>query len=159
VLECEQLYVDAHCQGGALHWMSAFHTFCSEWLALRSFFSVLQYTSDVTVVPCCMNSTINTSFLSNKPGAISFPGDVCLNLFGLFHECVCIHCFDWSLVSTITNETQISSPVTCMMWLRNSLPSLWYHSQKAYKSRSHSLCFVRTHAHFRSPCCTKLVIA
>jgi hypothetical protein len=32
VLECEQLYsyVDAHCHGGALHRISAFHTFCSD---------------------------------------------------------------------------------------------------------------------------------
>jgi hypothetical protein len=51
--------------------------------------------------------------------------DVCLNLFSLF-ECVCIHCFDCSLVTTFTNETQILSPVTCMMSLKNSLPYLWY---------------------------------
>jgi hypothetical protein len=25
---------------------------------------------------------------------------------------VCIHCFDFSLVSTFTNKTQVSSPVT-----------------------------------------------
>jgi hypothetical protein len=31
VLECEQLYADMHRHGGALHHMSAFHTFCSEW--------------------------------------------------------------------------------------------------------------------------------
>jgi hypothetical protein len=30
------------------------------------FLSVLQYTSDIIVVPCCMNSTISTSFLSPK---------------------------------------------------------------------------------------------
>jgi hypothetical protein len=28
-------------------------------------------------------------------------------LFGLFIEYVCIHCFDCSLVSTFTNETQV----------------------------------------------------
>jgi hypothetical protein len=31
VLKSEQLYVDAHCHGGALHHMSAFHAFYSEW--------------------------------------------------------------------------------------------------------------------------------
>jgi hypothetical protein len=31
-IECEHLYADMHCHGGALHWMSAFHAFCSEWL-------------------------------------------------------------------------------------------------------------------------------
>jgi hypothetical protein len=33
----------------------------------------------------------------------------------LFGECVCIHCFDCSLVSAFTNETQVSSLVTHMM--------------------------------------------
>jgi hypothetical protein len=32
---------------------------------------------------------------------------------------VCIHCFDCSFVSTFTYETQVSSPVTHTMWLRN----------------------------------------
>jgi hypothetical protein len=31
VLECEQLYADAHCHWGTLHRMSAFHAFCAEW--------------------------------------------------------------------------------------------------------------------------------
>jgi hypothetical protein len=31
VLECEQLYTDVHCHGGALHWISAFLASCSEW--------------------------------------------------------------------------------------------------------------------------------
>jgi hypothetical protein len=52
--------------------MSAFHAFCSEWLTLRSFFSVSQYNFDVIVVPCCMNFTISTPFLSQKTVAISF---------------------------------------------------------------------------------------
>jgi hypothetical protein len=46
----------------------------------------------------------------------------------LFGDCACIHCFDCPLVSTFTNETQVSSPVT--MWLWNSWPSLWYHSKR-----------------------------
>jgi hypothetical protein len=29
MLECKQLYADMHWHGGALHQMSAFHTFCS----------------------------------------------------------------------------------------------------------------------------------
>jgi hypothetical protein len=74
------------------------------------FFSVLQYTSDVTVVPCCMNSTIRTFFLSQKTVSISFlAGRRLFKLLGLFGECASIHCFDCSLVSTFTNETQVSS--------------------------------------------------
>jgi hypothetical protein len=59
-------------------------------------------------------------------------------LFSLFRKCVCIHYFDWSLVSTFTNETQVSSPVTHTMWLRNSSPSLLYRSKKC-QSQSHSV--------------------
>jgi hypothetical protein len=48
--------------------------------ALRSFFSVLQCTYDIIVVPCCMNSTISTPFLSHKSAGIKFLADnVCLN--------------------------------------------------------------------------------
>jgi hypothetical protein len=74
-----------------------------------------------------MNSTISTPFLSQKLDAISFlAGIQRLNFFGLLGECVCIHYFDCSVVSTFTYKTQVSSPVTCMMSLRNSLPSFWY---------------------------------
>jgi hypothetical protein len=31
VLECKQLYTEAHCHGRALYQTSAFHAFCSEW--------------------------------------------------------------------------------------------------------------------------------
>jgi hypothetical protein len=104
VLECEHLYADMHCHGGALHRMSAFHAFCSDWTALYRFFSVWQYTSDIIVVPRCMNSTMSTTFLSHKTSTISFLADnVCLNFFGLSAECVCIHCLtaDCSFVSTL----------------------------------------------------------
>jgi hypothetical protein len=121
-------------------------------------FSVSQYTCDVIVAPCCRNSTISTPFLFQETGAISFLADVCLNFFGLFGECVCIHCFDCSLVSTFANETQVSSPVTCTMRLRNSSPSLWYCSKKS-QSWSDSLHFVCTREHFQNPSCAKLVKA
>jgi hypothetical protein len=42
---------------------------------------------------------------------------------------VCINCFDCSLVSTSTNETRVSPPITHTMWLINSSPFLWYHSK------------------------------
>jgi hypothetical protein len=42
----------------------------------QSFYGIVsQYTSDVIVVPCCMNSTISTPFLSQKAAAISFLAD------------------------------------------------------------------------------------
>jgi hypothetical protein len=62
-----------------------------------------------------MNSTISTPFLSYKTAAISFLPDVSLSFFSLFGECMWIHCFDHSLVSTITNETQVTSLVTHTM--------------------------------------------
>jgi hypothetical protein len=39
------------------------------------------YTSGVTMVPCCMNSTVSTPFLSKKTVAIRFLADICLNVF------------------------------------------------------------------------------
>jgi hypothetical protein len=72
---------------------------------------------------------------------------------------MCVHPLLWLLFGfNITNKTLVSSPVTCMMWLRNSSPSSWYHSKKS-QSQSHSLCFVCTLEHFHNPPCTKLVIA
>jgi hypothetical protein len=44
------------------------------------------------------------SFLVPETVAISFlAGNIFLNFFGLFGECVCIYCFGCSLVSTFTN--------------------------------------------------------
>jgi hypothetical protein len=64
-----------------------------------------------------MDSTISTPFPYQKTVTISFlAGRQCLSkMIGLFGECVCIHFFDCSLVSTFANETHISSPVTHMM--------------------------------------------
>jgi hypothetical protein len=60
-----------------------------------------------------MNSTISAHFLSQKTAVISFLAEnICLKFFALFDECLCIHCLDCSLVSTFTNETQVSLPVT-----------------------------------------------
>jgi hypothetical protein len=57
--------------------------------------------------------TISTPVLSQKTAANTFLADnVRLNFFGLFGECVCIQCFDCSLVSTFKNEIQVSPPVT-----------------------------------------------
>jgi hypothetical protein len=54
------------------------------------YFSVSQYTCDIIAVPCRMNSTISTPFLSQKAVAISFLADeIYLKFFGLFGECVC----------------------------------------------------------------------
>jgi hypothetical protein len=54
-----------------------------------------------------------------------------LNFFSLFDEWICTHSFDCSLVSSFTNVTKVSSPVTHTMWLRTSLPPLWDCSEKA----------------------------
>jgi hypothetical protein len=39
-----------------------------------------------------MNSTTNIPFLFQKTASISFLAAICLDFFGLFRECVCIHC-------------------------------------------------------------------
>jgi hypothetical protein len=82
---------------------------------------------------------------------------VCLNFFSLFGDCVCIHCFDYTLISTFTNETQVSSAVTRIMWLRNSSPSLWYCYKKS-KQKPFSAFYVHLWG-FWNPSCVKLVIA
>jgi hypothetical protein len=130
VLKCEQLYVGTHCHGGALCWMSAFHAFCSEWPYAIFLVFHMQYTSDFIVVPCCMNSTISTPFLSQKTVAISFLADkVCLNFFCLFCW-ICVHLLLWLLFGFSIHKWKVSSPVTRIMWLRDSSPSLWYRCRK-----------------------------
>jgi hypothetical protein len=62
--------------------------------AYAVFFSISQYTSVVIIVPCCMNSTMSMPSLSQKAVIINFLADVCLEIYGLFSECVCIHCFE-----------------------------------------------------------------
>jgi hypothetical protein len=65
--------------------------------------------------------------------------------------CVCIQWFDCLLFSTFTNETHVSSPVTRMMWPRNSLP--FCGTALKSQGRSHSLHSVYTHDHFQNPSC------
>jgi hypothetical protein len=87
--------------------MSAIQAFCSEWPYAILFFSVSKYTSDVIVVPYCMNFTISTPYLSQETVAFIFLAeDICLNILGLSGECVCIQYVDCSMVSTFTNGTQ-----------------------------------------------------
>jgi hypothetical protein len=97
--------------------MSALKAFCSEWpyAVLLVLHSTLLTVSDVIVVPCCMNSTISTPFLSKKTIAISFLAENVFKHLGLFGKCVYIHCFDSSLVSTFTYKTQVLSSVTRTM--------------------------------------------
>jgi hypothetical protein len=100
-----QLYADAHCHGGALRRISEIYWFCSE-CPYTVYFRVSQHTTAVILVPCCLNSTISILFLPQKTAPTAFcsflAGNVCLKLSGLFGQCVCIHCFGWSLSSTFT---------------------------------------------------------
>jgi hypothetical protein len=81
VLECEQLYVDAHCHGGTLHLMSAFLAFYCEfpYAVFLVFFS-----AHVTLLwpLVAWILTISTSFLSQKRVPIKFV--VGRRLFKLF---------------------------------------------------------------------------
>jgi hypothetical protein len=102
--------------------------------------------SDVIVVPCYMNSTITTPFLSQKTVCRVSGREGLLNFFGLFGECVRIHCFDWSLASAFTNETHVSSPVTVRC------------DRESHNQLYRSLRFVHTRQNFRNSCCAKVVI-
>jgi hypothetical protein len=84
---------------------------------LLVFFGVSQYTSDVIVVPCCMNSSISNLSSPRKPLASAFlqADNVYLNFIGLFGECVRIHCFDCFLDPTFRNEPQVSQAITRTM--------------------------------------------
>jgi hypothetical protein len=71
VLECKQLYLymDVHCLGGALHQMSAFHAFCSEWpyavfLVFRNTLLMLLWFLVAWIPPSAL------AFLSQKTVAI-----------------------------------------------------------------------------------------
>jgi hypothetical protein len=125
VIECEQLSVDAP-------WvlLKSTFAFCSEWpYWIFLVFHITLLTLLWSLVAWIPPSTL--LYCTRKPVAISFLADVSLNFFGLFSECLHPCCFDCFLVLTLTNETQVSSPVTHMMWLRNSLPSLWYCSKNS----------------------------
>jgi hypothetical protein len=94
---------------------------------------IMQYTSDIIVVPRCVIFTI--TFFPPPPlkmVVISFLAiSICLNCYGLFNECVFSHCFDCCLISKFMYDTQVSSPVTFTVRLRNSLPCLWYRWKKS----------------------------
>jgi hypothetical protein len=146
LLKCEHLYADMHCHEGAL-WvqrMSAIHTFCSKW----PYAVFLVFCNKLLMLLWYLVSWIPPSELLSCPRKWlpSAFWQTIVQTFSacLVNECVCIYCFDYSLVSAPTNEIQVSSPVTNIMWLRNSLPSLWHCSKKSH-SQSHSLHFVRTH--------------
>jgi hypothetical protein len=107
-----------------------------------------------------MNSNVSSPFLLQKAVVISYLADnVCLNFFILFYECVCIHCFYCSLISTFTNESQVSSPVAHTLPLGNLFPSLC-HSYRLKKSKlkQFSVFFTCTCEHFKNPYCVKHVI-
>jgi hypothetical protein len=68
----------------------------SSWMALHCLFSVLQYTSDLIVVPCYMNFAINIPLLSQEMAAITFLASrQCLfRLFWLVWW-MCVHPLLW----------------------------------------------------------------
>jgi hypothetical protein len=117
-----------------------------------------QYTSYVSVVPCCMNSTTSTPFLSQKTAAVSIlANNVCLNFFSLFGECVYDHCLTalWFQHSEMEPRFHHLLFICCDWEIHCHLCGIALKSQ----SRSHSLNYVLTLEHFLNPCCTKLVIA
>jgi hypothetical protein len=136
--ECAQLYVYVL----YLSWRNttpyvSIPRLSSEWRAICSLFSFAMYFCRY-FSPFCMNSTISIHFLSQKTVAISFVvDDGYLKYFSLFDEFVCIHCFDSSLVSKFTNDTNVSRSV--MMLLRNSSP-FWYLSKNVKAKPCSAFC-------------------
>jgi hypothetical protein len=159
VLECEQLYVDPHYYGGAQHRMTAFHVFFSEW-PYEIFSSVSQYTSDVIVIPYCMNSTISAPFLSQKTVAISFLAGR-QRLFKPYRRVlwICMHPLLWLLSCFNIHELNPKFHHLLLVRCDREIHCHLYVIALKSQSRSRSLPFVRTREHFRNPSCAKLVIA
>jgi hypothetical protein len=65
VIEWEHLYMDMHCHGGALpvHWISAFHTFCSEW----PYIIFLVFYNTLLTLLWCLVAWISPSALLSCP--------------------------------------------------------------------------------------------
>jgi hypothetical protein len=64
-----------------------------------------------------------------------------LQFFSLFGEHLCIHCFDYPLVSTFTNETQVSSPVSHkMLYIHRHLSGVTLRKQTAKRKPFSAFC-------------------
>jgi hypothetical protein len=139
--------------------MSVFQAFISQW-PYAFFFNVSQYTCDVIAVPCCMNSTISTPFLSQKTDASSFLTDR-QRLFKRFSDYLVNVCASTVSTAVWFQHSQMKSKfhflllLQCYWEIRRNLCRIALKS----KSRSNSLHFVRTREHFWNPSCTKLVTA
>jgi hypothetical protein len=107
-------------------------------------FSVSQYTSDTVVLAAWILPIALLSCPRKQlPSAYWQADNICLNFIGQSGEHVCIHCFECSFGFNIHKWNHVSSPVTHMMWLRNSSPYSWYHSKKS-KPKSFSAFCVHT---------------
>jgi hypothetical protein len=116
----------------------------------------IKYTSDVIVVPCCVNSTISTFFISQKTVVThQLSGR---QMFVLFFSacllCECVLPLLWMLFGfRIHKWNPVSSPVPRTMWSRNLSPSLWYCAKNSKPKPFSAFC-----EHCRNPSCGKLVI-
>jgi hypothetical protein len=98
------------------------------------YFSGSRYIFDVIAVPCYMNSSIRSPFLSLNTAVINFLAEnVYLNFFASFGECGCIHCYDSTLVSKFLNEIQLFFTCTVLIEKLNQ--------SKRSQSQSNSLHF------------------
>jgi hypothetical protein len=107
---------------------------------------ISQYICDVTLVPCWMNSTISTPFLSQKqmPRVFWQADNVCLNFFACLVNVCSSSTLNALWVQHSGTEIWLSSP-------RTSLPPIWYRCfKKKIQSPSNSLRFVSTREHIRS---------
>jgi hypothetical protein len=88
-------------------------------------------------------------FLAQNIFVINFSAEsVCLNLCGLFNECVCIHCFGCSLVSAFIYQSQVSSRYSVIEKFIIMFVVLF--KGVLNQSQGYSLCFVCTHGQFQN---------
>jgi hypothetical protein len=107
------------------------------WTALHISFSVLQYTSDLTVVPCCMNSIISTPFSSKKRVAIRFLADlVCL-----------MHVYEFTALADLWFYKWNPDFITLLVQWNREIHHNFCGTTLESQSWSHWLHFVCTHLH------------
>jgi hypothetical protein len=145
--------VQAAVCGRALSWRSTPHLLF--WMVLSSFFSVLQYTSDITVVPCWMNSALLSCPREQLPPAFW------QTFVYTFLACLVNVCASTALTALWFQHAQMKHKFhhLLLIWCDFEIHCHLYGIALKSQSRSHSLCFVCTHKQFRNPSCIKLVIA
>jgi hypothetical protein len=128
-------------------------------------FNASAYTCDVAVIPCCMNSTITTHFLScPKKQLLSafWQADDIFLTFSRIVWWICLHPL-LSLLSLLfafnIYKWELGFIICYLYDVIEKFIAIFKVSFQILKAEeNHSLRFVCTRGHYRNPYCAKLVI-